>query len=167
MAVILKHVKNITSPDVITTYQLILNSLFGDDLPSEYDRNKKYNKGDVIISITPSGGYRLKIAKNDGITGTFDNTKWNDVYFTNLFRSGSALDMNFSKAIQISVDRPLDKDNMTWYEPIAVKEGDGSLLEIGNSKTRNIIIYKNEHFAAQKEKPTGPEVRLWLEYENE
>lgn len=165
MAVRLKHIKNITSPNVITTYQLILNSLFGDNLPAEYDKNKRYNKGDVIITMLPNGGYRLKIAKEDNIKGTFDNTKWNDVYFTNLFRSGSALDMDFSKAIQISVDQPRDKDNMEWYQPVSVKEGDGSLLEIGDSKTRNIIIYKNEHFAAQVNKPDGPEVRLWLEYE--
>lgn len=166
MAAKLKFVKNITNSDAVTTYQLVLNSLFGNNIPKEYDPTKTYSKGDPIISLMPDGSYALKIANYGGITGLYDDKDWHTIYFTNLFGEGSSLDVDFSKAIQIDVAQPEDKDNRLWYQPIAIKSGDGEAIDLGGlSSGININVYENEHFAAQDEQPTGPEVRLWFDYE--
>lgn len=166
MAAKLKFIRNITSSNAVTTYQLILNSLFGDNIPKEYDPNKKYSKGDPIISLMPNGQYVLKIANYNGITGIYNDKDWHTIYFTNLFGEGSSLDVDFSKAIQIATNQPEDKDNRLWYQPIAIKSGDGEGINLGGLTSGvNINVYENEHFAAQDDEPTAPEVRLWFDYE--
>ena len=67
MAAKLNFIKNITNNNAITTYQLILNSLFGNNIPKEYDPSKTYAKGEPIISLMPNGNYVLKIANYSGI----------------------------------------------------------------------------------------------------
>lgn len=166
MAAKLNFIKNITNNNAVTTYQLILNSLFGDNIPKEYDPSKTYAKGDPIIALMPNGNYVLKIANYGGITGIYDDKDWHTIYFTNLFGEGSSLDVDFSKAIQIATNQPEDKDNRLWFQPIAIKSGDGEGLDLGGLTTGvNINVYENEHFAAQDDEPTQPEVRLWFDYE--
>ena len=168
MAAKLNFIKNITNADAVTTYQLILNSLFGENIPKEYDPTKTYSKGDPIIELLPNGKYVLIIATGNVITGIYNNNDWNTVYFTDLFGEGSSLDVDFSKAIQISADQPYDKDNRIWFQPIAIQPGDGSSIDLGGLTSGvNINVYENEHFAAQDEQPTEPEVRLWFDYEED
>ena len=167
MAAKLNFIKNITNNNAITTYQLILNSLFGDNIPKEYDPSKTYAKGEPIISLLPNGNYVLKIANYSGITGIYDDKDWHTIYFTNLFGEGSSLDVDFSKVIQLAINQPEDKDNRLWFQPIVVKSGDGENLDLGGLTSGvNINVYENEHFAAQDDEPTQPEVRLWFDYED-
>ena len=166
MAAKLNFIKNITNNNAITTYQLILNSLFGDKIPKEYDPSKTYAKGEPIISLMPNGNYVLKIANYSGITGIYDDKDWHTIYFTSLFGEGSSLDVDFSKVIQLAINQPEDKDNRLWFQPIKVKSGDGENLDLGGLTSGvNINVYENEHFAAQDDEPTQPEVRLWFDYE--
>lgn len=162
----LTHLKSITSTNVLNSYQLLLNSFFGGKLPEPYNPQTQYNKGDAIIVQNPDGSYVLKIVKaENGTTGDYKDKDWITVYFTDLFKEGSALDIDFTKATQISETQPTDKDNVTWFQPIDLKDGDGGDINIEGNARHGILIFKNEHFAAQEEKPEGPEVRLWLDYE--
>ena len=166
MASKLNFIKNITNADAVTTYQLILNSLFGDNIPKEYDPTKTYSKGDPIISLMPNGNYVLKIATGNDITGIYNDNDWHTIYFTNLFGEGSSLDVDFSKAIQIAVEQPQDKDNRMWFQPVVIKSGDGGSIDLGGLTSGvNINVYENEHFAAQDDEPSEPKVRLWFDYE--
>ena len=117
MAAKLTLVKKLVSNEVLNSYQLILNALFGSLLPEEYDSNKVYDKGDPIIVINPDGSYILQIAKESGVTGPYDPSKWNTVSFTDLFKEGSALDIDFSKFIQVSETKPESEDNVIWLQP--------------------------------------------------
>lgn len=164
MSASLKFIKNITNNESLTTYQLVLNSLFGNNLPKEYDSSKIYFKGDPIITISPNGNYLLKVADEDNITGFYNDDKWTTVYFTSIFGQGSSLGVDFTKAIQISITQPEDKDNRIWFKPVNIKEGNINVGEMDNAY--NINVYENEHFAAQYDEPIDkPEVRLWLDYE--
>lgn len=166
MAVKLKHLQNLNEGSM-NVYQLTVNALFGNNLPGEYSEDVMYKKGDCVIERLDNGQYVLKIVKNyDGTTGVYKPEDWNVVYFTDLFKEGSALDIDFSKATQISDIQPTDRDNVTWYQPVNVKEGDGSNVNISGNANHGIIIYENEHFAAQYDEPVDkPQVRLWLDYE--
>lgn len=167
MAVKLKHLKNISSPEVLNTYQLLLDSIFGSNLPEVYDSNKTYIKGDATIIKNENGSYILQIVTQDGGTsGTYKPEHWTSVYFTDLFKEGSALDIDFTKATQISDTRPTHRDNVTWFQPVDIKAGDGSAVDVHGTAKHGIIVFKNEHFAAQADEPTSPEVRLWFDYED-
>lgn len=162
----LTHLKSITSNQVLNTYQLLLDTLFGGFLPEPYDPSRIYTKGDAIIVQNPDGSYVLKIVKSEhSTTGDFKPNDWITVYFTDLFKEGSALDIDFTKATQISETQPTDRDNVTWFQPIDIKAGDGGDVNVSGNARHGILIFKNEHFAAQEDKPEGPEVRLWLDYE--
>ena len=115
----------------------------------------------------PNGNYVLKIANYSGITGIYDDKDWHTIYFTSLFGEGSSLDVDFSKVIQLAINQPEDKDNRLWFQPVVVKSGDGENLDLGGLTSGvNINVYENEHFAAQDDEPTQPEVRLWFDYED-
>ena len=76
------------------------------------------------------------------------------------------LDVDFSKAIQIAVEQPQDKDNRMWFQPVVIKSGDGGSIDLGGLTSGvNINVYENEHFAAQDDEPSEPKVRLWFDYE--
>lgn len=117
MAAKLTLVKKLVSAEVVNSYQLILNALFGNNLPEEYDPTKVYTKGDPIIIIKDDGSYILQVAKESDVTGEYDSTKWNTISFTDLFKEGSSLDIDFSKAIQFSDIQPESKDNVIWLQP--------------------------------------------------
>lgn len=166
MAVKLTHLKSITNKGVLNTYQLMLNSLFGGKLPEPYDQNKTYKKGDPILIQQEDGTYKLQVVKKEeGTQGEYKPNDWADVFFTDLFKEGSALDIDFTKAVQISDERPTHKDNIIWVQPTDIKPGDGSNIELSGNARHGILVFKNEHFAAQHDKPEGPEVRLWFDYE--
>lgn len=117
MAAKLTLIKKLVSNDVVNSYQLILNALFGNRIPEEYDSSRTYLKGDPIIVINNAGGYILQVAKESGITGNYDSSKWNTVSFTDLFKEGSSLDVDFTKAVQFSSTKPESKDNVIWLQP--------------------------------------------------
>lgn len=159
----LTFIKHVNSREIVNSYQLLLNSIFGNKLPKEYDSTVNYMKGDSIIVIQEDGSYLLQVAKENGLTGDYLQDKWNTVSFTSLFGEGSALDIDFSKTIQVSETQPVDKDNMLWLQPIKEKGDGGENIVMGG-----VIIYENEHFAAQHDEPSSedqPGVRLWLDYE--
>lgn len=116
MSAKLTLVKKLVSTEVVNSYQLILNAVFGNNLPEEYDPSKTYSKGDPIIIINNNGSYILKVAKESGLAGDYDDSKWNTVSFTDLFKEGSSLDIDFSKAIQFSDIQPESKDNVIWLQ---------------------------------------------------
>lgn len=167
MAVTLKHIKKVVSEEFVNTNQLLLNAMFGNDIPEPHDPTIAYKKGDAIIKVLPNGTYEIQVTKNDGVTGPgpYNPDEWNTISFTDLFKEGSSLDIDFSKAIQFVKNQPTDKDNMLWLEPIKLKVEDGSDIPISGGG--GITVYENEHFAAQYEQPDGEEVRLWFDYEED
>ena len=94
MAVKFNLVKKLVREDVINTNQLILNSLFGNILPDQYDENKVYNKGDVIIRINEEGMYELLVCTKDNITGPFNEDYWSPISFTDMFKDSSVITQN-------------------------------------------------------------------------
>lgn len=168
MAVKLTHLKSITNDGVLNTYQLILDSLFGGKLPEPYNPNLTYKKGDSILVQQEDGTYKLQVVKKDEgtTTGSYKPGDWTDAFFTGLFKEGSALDIDFTKTVQISDERPTHKDNVIWIQPTNVKPGDGSNIELsGDISHISISVFKNEYFTTQSEKPEGPEVKLWFDEE--
>lgn len=167
MAVTLKHIKKIVSEEFVNTNQLLLNAIFGNDIPEPHDPTKGYKKGDAIIKVLSNGTYEIQVTKNDGITGpgVYNPDDWNTISFTDLFKEGSSLDIDFSKAIQFTKNKPEDKDNMLWLEPLRLKVNNGEDLPIGGGG--GVVVYENEHFAAQYDQPDGQEVRLWFDYEDD
>lgn len=94
MAVKFNLVKKLVREDVINTNQLIINSLFGSMMPDQYDENKVYNKGDVIIRINEEGVYELLVTTKDGVTGPFNEEYWSSISFTDMFKDSSVITQN-------------------------------------------------------------------------
>lgn len=170
MGVTLKHLQNLNEGPM-NIYQLILNTMFGDKLPEFYDPTKEYNKGDSVIDRLEDGSYVLRVVNNyEGTSGDFKEEDWTTTYFTDLFKEGSALDIDFTKIVQIADTEPNDpddRDNMIWFQPVNLKDEDGHNINISGNAKQGIIIYDNEHFAAQDDQPTEDSVRLWIDYEEE
>mgnify|MGYP002852558707 CR=1 FL=1 len=63
----------------VSTDQKILAAIFGKDgVPQVYEEEITYNTGDKIIYVDEEGVASVLQAKEDGITGTFDITKWRE-----------------------------------------------------------------------------------------
>ena len=90
----LTFVKKVVNEEVINSYNLILNVLFGGKIPEIYDENKVYNKGDVIIRINEEGMYELLVCTKDNITGPFNEDYWSPISFTDMFKDSSVITQN-------------------------------------------------------------------------
>lgn len=90
MSARLTLVKKIVNNEVINSFNLILNLLFGGKLPDLYDENKIYNKGDVVI-ILENGVYKIYTSIKDGVTGPFDKNNFEEIIITDLFKDSSIL----------------------------------------------------------------------------
>lgn len=93
MAAKLTFIKKIVEDDVINSYQLILNALFGDSIPGKYDETIVYNKGDAILQVVDNK-YQLLICTKDNTTGEFNPDNWGNVAFTELFKDGTLITQN-------------------------------------------------------------------------
>lgn len=93
MAAKLNLVKKIVNEEVINSFELMLNTLFGGTLPGFYDDNVIYNKGDCIISLI-DGSYKMITAIKDNITGPYDPDEWQEVSFSELFKDSSVITQN-------------------------------------------------------------------------
>lgn len=93
MAAKLNLVKRIVNDEVINSFNLIFNTLFGGEFPGFYDENKIYNKGDCIIALV-DGSYKLLTAIKDNVTGPFDINDFAEVSFSDLFKDSSILTQN-------------------------------------------------------------------------
>ena len=93
MAANLKLVKKIVNDEVVNSFNLVLNVLFGGKVPDKYDENKTYNKGDTII-INKDGKVEIVVVSKDGTTGVFNENNFQDVTFTELFKDSSILTQN-------------------------------------------------------------------------
>ena len=86
-------IKKIVDNEVINSFNLMLNVLFGGKLPELYDENKVYNKGDVVI-VNEDGVYKVYAITKDGVTGPFDKSNAEEIVFTELFKDSSLLTQN-------------------------------------------------------------------------
>ena len=93
MAAKLKLVKRIVNEEVVNSFNLVLNVLFGGKVPDKYDENKTYNKGDTIL-INKDGKIEIVVVSKDGTTGGFDINNFQDITFTELFKDSSILTQN-------------------------------------------------------------------------
>ena len=86
-------VKKIVNEEVINSFNLIMNILFGGKVPEIYDENKVYNKGDAVI-IVQDGKHKIVIVNRDNVTGEFNPDFFDEVIFTDLFKDSSILTQN-------------------------------------------------------------------------
>jgi hypothetical protein len=86
----LTFVKKVVNEDVINSYNLILNVLFGGKIPEIYDENKVYNKGDVVI-IQQDGIFKVVTITKDGVTGPLDSDNFADVVITDIYKDSSII----------------------------------------------------------------------------
>lgn len=86
-------IKKITTKEVVNSFNLIMNVLFGGKTPEIYDENKVYNKGDCVI-VEENGVYKLYTIMKDGVTGPFDINNVQEIVFTDLFEDSSVLTQN-------------------------------------------------------------------------
>lgn len=89
----IKLIKKLVEKDVVNSFNLILNVLFGGKTPEIYDENKIYNKGDCVI-IEKDGVHTVVTITKDNITGPFNPENTGDVVFTDLFKDSSILTQN-------------------------------------------------------------------------
>lgn len=89
----LNLIKKIATKDVVNSYNLIMNILFGGKVPEIYDENKIYNKGDCVI-IEKDGIYTVVTIIKDGVTGPFNPENVGEIVFTDLFKDSSILTQN-------------------------------------------------------------------------
>lgn len=86
-------IKKIVNKDVVNSFNLIMNILFGGKVPEIYDENKVYNKGDIVL-IEKDGVYQVVTITKDGVTGPFNPEFAEEVVFTDLFKDSSILTQN-------------------------------------------------------------------------
>ena len=84
----LKLIKKIVNNDVINSFNLIMNILFGGKTPEIYDENKIYNKGDSVI-VFEDGVYKVYTIIKDNVTGPFNKENACEIIFTDLFKDSS------------------------------------------------------------------------------
>ncbi len=89
-------IKKIVDKNVVNSFNLMLNVLFGGRTPEIYDENKVYNKGDCVI-YEEDGVYKLYLITKDGTTGPFNKDNAEEIIFTELFKADSLLMQNDSK----------------------------------------------------------------------
>ena len=85
MAAKLNLVKKIVNNEVINSFNLVLNALFGGKMPEMYDVNKSYNKGDVVL-VSINGKTEIFAVVKDGTTGPFNENI--DSIIKNAFKTG-------------------------------------------------------------------------------
>lgn len=100
----LKFIKDIVNDQVISSFQLIVNSIFGGKLPDIYNENNIYNKGDYVIVIE-NGKHVIKHVTVDGVTGPFDPENFKEVVFTEIIQDTNVLVQNITeiKVVQEAV----------------------------------------------------------------
>jgi hypothetical protein len=86
-------VKRIVNEEVINSFNLIMNILFGGKVPEIYDENKIYNKGDCVI-IVEDGKHKIVVVNIDNVTGPFNPDFFDDIVFTDLFKDSTILTQN-------------------------------------------------------------------------
>lgn len=86
----LKLIKRIVNKNVINSFNLMLNVLFGGKEPELYDENKVYNKGDCVI-VEVDGVYKLFTILKNGVTGPVDFENMEEVVFTEMFKENSVI----------------------------------------------------------------------------
>lgn len=89
----LKLIKKIVNNDVINSFNLIMNILFGGKTPEIYDENKIYNKGDSVI-VFEDGVYKVYTIIKDNVTGPFNKENASEIVFTDLFKDSSVITQN-------------------------------------------------------------------------
>lgn len=86
-------VKKLANADVVNSFNLIMNILFGGKTPEIYDENKVYNKGDVVI-VQQDGIYKVVTITKDAVTGTWNPDNAQEIVFTEMFKDSSILLQN-------------------------------------------------------------------------
>lgn len=89
----LKLIKKLVEKDVINSFNLIMNLLFGGKMPEQYDPNKVYNKGDTVI-IEKDGVFQVVTITKDNVTGPFNPENTGEIVFTEMFKDSSILTQN-------------------------------------------------------------------------
>lgn len=89
----LKFIKKIVNDNVVNSFNLMLNVLFGGKAPEIYDETKIYNKGECVL-VLENGKYVVKTVIKDGVTGPYDPENFGDIIFTELFKDSSILTQN-------------------------------------------------------------------------
>lgn len=95
---------------------LLPSILLGDEVVSEYDSSKTYNAGDRVIVYDEAGNATIYTAKENGITGEFDSSKWSSLSLFEL--------LNKTQRIWIGKEEPQDmKEKDIWlqsFDPIEI-----------------------------------------------
>ena len=112
----LTFVKKVVNDEVINSYNLILNALFGGKIPEIYDENKVYNKGDIVI-IQQDGIFKVVTVAKDGVTGPVDPDNFTDIIITDLYKDSSIITQN-STVLQ-STQEALSDDVATLVYELA------------------------------------------------
>ena len=78
MAAKLTRVRKIVNNEVINIQQLIASLLYGSNLPDEYNPDKVYNKGDIILN-NREGVWEILVCIKDNVTGEFNPEYWQKI----------------------------------------------------------------------------------------
>ena len=98
------------SSDRTNTFNIMKSYLFGSDQVSEYSSSKTYNKGDKVYIVNIDGTVTVYTAKEDSITGIFNETKW----------TAGVTGTGTNSGIVISNDAPADSNVGMWIKPLSV-----------------------------------------------
>ena len=103
-------------------------------LIESYDPSKVYNTGDKVGYTTDAGEFLVIVCLSDGVTGNFDNTKWDE------WNVMDELQGLYNDYVIASWNEPILRRNKVW---IQVKEESIEALRgvLGNNQA--LLIYNN------------------------
>lgn len=132
----LKLVKKLVEKDVVNSFNLIMNVLFGGKTPEQYDPNKVYNKGDCVI-IEKDGVFQVVTITKDSVTGPYNPNNTGDVVFTELFKDSSVITQN-NTVIQTKQEALSDDIATLVYELAGLVDHRLALKVLYRDNFRNI-----------------------------
>ena len=107
-------IRKVVNNEVINSFNLMLNVLFGGKIPEVYDEDKIYNKGDIVI-IQENGVYKLVSINRDGVTGPLNPEDYTEIVFTDIYKDSSIITQN-SSALQSTQEALSDDIATLLYE---------------------------------------------------
>ena len=90
-------------------FNLLKAQLFNGKEVSEYSSHKTYNKGDKVYIVNIDGAVTVYTAKEDSITGVFNETKW----------TAGVIGVDTNSGVLVSDTKPSDDSIKMWIKPVS------------------------------------------------
>lgn len=153
----LKHVKNLRD-NSITLLNLLKEYIFGTKEIKLYNKNKTYQKGDLIMYTNTEGKMEILQCNSNNVTGMYDSNLWDN----NIAADFLAGTKSTAKPIILAENEPTDPTNVMWVQLVKTKDIQIEPIEYSSG---TVIIFNANQIIGQDDEPTDTNVKLWFDYE--